>query len=112
MSPFWTSLFVHLRDCGRNATLFLVTLGAMIVLLLLLLVIWVNDLHKYLIPALPLAAGFAVIWAAVAIRRFRARHRGRWRCSPLSNDELRAARLRLIKARVDREGASGSASPP
>src|SRR6266446_4820694 len=100
MSPFWTSLFVQLRDCGRNATLFLVTIVAMVGLLLLLLVIWGNDLHKYIIPALPVIAGFAVIRIAAAIRRFRARHRGRWRYAPLSQNELRAARLRLVKARV------------
>ena len=103
MSPFWTSLFVHLKDCGRNATLFLVTLGAMVVLLLLLLVIWGSDLHKYILPALPLAAGFAVVRAGAAIRRFRGRHRGRcWRYAPLSQDELRAARLKLVKAQAVR----------
>jgi len=37
MSPFWISFFEDVKDCGRNATLFVVTLGA---ILLGLLVVW------------------------------------------------------------------------
>lgn len=99
MSPFWISLFDNLKDCGRNATLFIVTLGAIIFGLVVVLVMCMNDLHQYITPALPVASGLVMVWACVAFRRARARRRERLRYSRLSDDELRVARLKLIKSR-------------
>jgi membrane protein YdbS with pleckstrin-like domain len=102
MSPFWSSLFVHFKDCGRNAAWFLATLGIMVVLLLLAVIMGENDLYKYIIPTLPITAGFTVVWVCVIIRRWRTRRGGPWRYSPLSHDELRVARSKLIKDRIVR----------
>ena len=102
MSPFWSSLFAEIKDCGRNAAWFLVTLGAMVVLLLLAVIMGENDLYKYIVPTLSIAAVSAVVWACLAIRRWRTRHRGPWRYAPLSKDELRGARSKLTRDRIVR----------
>jgi hypothetical protein len=99
MSPFWTSFFEDVKDCGRDATLFVVTLGAMILGLVVVLIICLNELHKYIIPALAVVGGLAMVWACVSFRRVHARRRGRLQNSRLSDDELRVARLKLIKHR-------------
>jgi len=77
MSPFWTSLFQHLKDCGRNATLFIVTLAGLLGLLLLGAILCENEHYKYLVPALPVLALFAVVRAGLGIRRAWARRRER-----------------------------------
>jgi len=97
MSPFWTSLFDHLKDCGRNAALFLVTLAGLFGVLLLAVILCENDRYKYLVPALPVIGVFAVVRASLAIRRVRACRRERSRYPPLSGDELRVARSKLMK---------------
>jgi hypothetical protein len=97
MGPFWSSLFEHLKDCGRNATLFILTLGGLLVLLCLVAIICSTELHKYLLPGLPAIGVLALAWVGVVIRRARARRRQRLERSPLSRDELRVARSKLMK---------------
>ena len=97
MSPFWTSFFVHLKDCGRNATVFMITLAGLFILIVLTFLICENHLENYVIRALPGVGVFAVIWAGVAIRRARARRRERLGYPPLSFDEVRKARSKLTK---------------
>ena len=99
MGPFWNSLFEHLKHCGRSATLFLLTLAGLFILLLLVSIIYAAQLHKYLLPALPVIVVLAVVWVGGVIRRARARHRERLHYSPLSRDELRVARSKLVKDR-------------
>ncbi len=77
MGPFWSSLFEHLKDCGRNATLFILTLGGLLFLLVVLVIICSTGLHKYLLPGLPAIGVLALIWVGSAIRRARARRRQR-----------------------------------
>jgi hypothetical protein len=100
MSPFWISFFEDVKDCGRHATLFVVTLGAIILGMVVVVAICVNDLHKYIIPVLPIVGGLGMIWACLAFRRSRSRRRDRLRYSALSDDELRVARLKLNKNRL------------
>jgi hypothetical protein len=97
MGPFWTSLFEHLKGCGRNATLFIATLGGLLVLLCLIAIICSTELYKALLPGLPVVGLLAAAWMIVAIRRARARRRDRLERSPLSRDELRVARSKLVK---------------
>jgi hypothetical protein len=100
MSPFWISFFEDVKDCGRNATLFVVTLGALLLGLLVVVALCESELGKYIIPALPLAGGMAVFWVSVAFPPARARRRERLNYSPLSDDDLRVARLKLTKNRL------------
>jgi hypothetical protein len=100
MSSFWTSFFEHLKDCGRNATLFIVTLAVLLGLLPLAGVLFDQDRLKNLLPAVPVVGLFALLWAGLAIRRLRVRRRERWQCLPLSGDELRVARSKLKRSRT------------
>ena len=97
MGPFWTSLFEHLKRCGRSGTLFLFALAGLVVLAALVTVICTTELYKSLLPLLPVIGVIAIAWAGVAIRRARARRHERLHHSPLSRDELRVARSKLMK---------------
>ena len=97
MNHFWANFFEHLRDCGRSATLFMLTLAVLFALLIATVIIIENDLHKYLLPAIPVLILYTVAWAGLAIRRVRSRRRQRLENRPLSFDEMRVARLKLRK---------------
>ena len=99
MSPFWSSLFGHLRDCGRNATLFLVALGGSLGVLLVCAMVCQSELGRFIPPALPWLGLLAVVWICVVIHRARVRRRARLARSPMSDDELRVARSKLLKPR-------------
>lgn len=99
MSPFWIGLFEHLKHCGRSATLFILTLAGLFILLFLAAILYEAQLHKYLLPVLPVIVLLAIARVAVVIRRARARRRERLPSSPLSRDELRVARSKLMKDR-------------
>jgi hypothetical protein len=99
MGLFWSSLFEHLKHCGRNATLFLLTLAVLLILLFLAAMIQATQLQEYLLPALAVILVLAVAWVGVGIRRARARRSERMPSSPLSRDELRVARSKLVKDR-------------
>jgi predicted lysophospholipase L1 biosynthesis ABC-type transport system permease subunit len=95
MSPFWATLFQHLRHYGRNATLFIVALTAIAGLCVLAAIIQVNGLQQYLVYVWPPAVIAALIFICRALLRARARRRERLRRQPLSQDELRAALSKL-----------------
>lgn len=97
MSPFWGSLGEHLKDCGRNATLFVMSLAAMIGLLILVGWILQTSLRDSLACALLVAAFFMLVWFGVAIRQTIIRNRQRSRFPRLSSDELAKARSKLVK---------------
>jgi len=99
MSPFWGSLFEHLKHCGRSASLFLITLAVLFILLCLAAFILSTELYKVIVPALAVIVVLGVALLVVVIRRARARRRERAETSPLSRDELRVARSKLVKDR-------------
>jgi len=103
MTPFWNSLFDHLKGCGRNATLFMFALAAFFGLLILAAVVFTTEIRQYLLPALGIPGILALIWLSREIRRARVRRRERLQRGPLSDDELRVAREKLQKAKVLRE---------
>jgi O-antigen/teichoic acid export membrane protein len=99
MSPFWGSLGEHLKDCGRNATLFLLSLAGIFGLLIFVAWILQTSLRDSLAYALPLAGFFLLLWLVVAIRRTFFRRHERSKYSRLSSDELAKARSKLVKNR-------------
>lgn len=68
-------------------------------LLLVGVLIHHNDLDQYVVPVLPVLGLALVAWGWKAIRRARAQRRERLQRSPLSCDELRVARSKLMKDR-------------
>ena len=97
MSPFWSSLFSQLRDCGRNATLFVFALAGCLGVLVLAIIVCRSELLRFVLPVLPGLGLLAVAWVCVTIRRARVRRRERLLRVSLSDDELRVARLKLRK---------------
>jgi hypothetical protein len=100
MSPFWTSFFTNLKADRRSTTLFMITLAGMFILIVLATALWANNLQDYVIRALPGVGVFAVVWIGVSIHRARANRRQRLDRRPLSFDELRKARSKLMKSRT------------
>jgi hypothetical protein len=103
MDPFWKSFFEDFRERGRDATPFLFTLAALVVLLI---VGGIFDeitrdpaVADFMRRALPWAGTIAVVGILVsvimAIRRARNRRRERWQRHELSCDEWRVARSKL-----------------
>ena len=99
MSPFWASLFDHLKECGRNATLFIITLGCLFILLIAVAIVCANNLQQYLVQALPAVALLLLGWTCAVFRRGRCQRAEPHHRNPLSEDELRAARSKLTKNR-------------
>ena len=99
MNYFWGSLGDHLKDCGRNATLFLLSLAGIFGLLICIACVLQTSLRDSLVYALPLAGFFLLHWLAVAIRRTFFRRDERSKYSRLSSDELAKARSKLVKNR-------------
>ena len=95
MNAFWGSLGEHLKDCGRNATLFLLSLAGIFGLLIFVAWILQTSLRDSLVYALPLAGFFLLLWLGVAIRRTFFRRHERSKYSRLSSDELAKARSKL-----------------
>jgi hypothetical protein len=99
MSPFWSSFFGHLRDCGRNGNLFVFGLAGFLGILAFAIAVSKTELLKSVLPLLPGLGLLVMVWVCVAIRRARVRRRERLHRSPLSDDELRVARSKLRKSR-------------
>jgi hypothetical protein len=99
MGPFWTSFFEHLKDCGRDATLFMMALAGFIAVLVILAILESTWLREYFLQGALVLLLFVLIRFALLVRRFRARRRERLRFPPLSRDELRVARSKLVKDR-------------
>ncbi|MDR3460273.1 MAG: hypothetical protein P4N60_22825 [Verrucomicrobiae bacterium] len=102
MNFFWGNVFEYFKD-RRLASVFFGTLLALIGVLvagvIFFQVICAYNFQDYLIYAVP---GVALIFVALigqAMAQARARRRDRYKCSPLSRDELRKARSKLMKAK-------------
>lgn len=104
MGPFWKSLGEDLKDRGRNPTVFIIAVVIFFGLIGLFAIIKETGLIQYVIPTLLWMSVLAAAWAVVVIRRARARRRVRLEHPPLSCDELRVARSKLVKDR-SRNGA-------
>jgi hypothetical protein len=99
MSPFWGSLFGHLRDCGRNASLFMFALAGCLGVLAVCAGVCQSELSRFILPALPWLGLLGLGWVCLAIRRARVRRHERLPRAPLSDDELRVARSKLQNPR-------------
>jgi hypothetical protein len=103
MSPFWAGLFDHLKDCGRNSTAFLGGLAGLFGVLVIGTIVskFVHEegSQPFIIV---FGAGIALwmaTWSIATLRRAFGRRRDRLRHPPLSCDELRVARSKLLKNR-------------
>ena len=97
MNPFWASFFDHLKGCGRNAAIFLITLGVLFGLVISAGILGGNDSHNANDFIAALLGGCVLILLAVvgvAFRRAWQEYRG-GRCGTLSSDELCRARSKL-----------------
>jgi|GEM_PF-3359692 hypothetical protein len=108
MSPFWNGFFEQLKDCGRNATVFLV---AIFVLFGIALAGVVARKEEIPISIEPVILAFAAAGAILLISLLRRGNddgtAGRGRFPKLSDDELRVARERLKGAGTGRRGSTG-----
>lgn len=92
--PFWTTW-----RCRSNANLFLLSLVGLFLSLLVIGILIRTGFHQYLLPALPIVTIYFAIWMVKAWRRMRALRNQRPERGPLSRDELRKARSKLVKNR-------------
>ena len=96
MNPFW-SMYDSFKD-RRYGGLFLTSLVVFFLGLLIFgTVICTLNLQEYFPYALPGVGLLAVAWIWRVVRRTRAGRRERLRYLPLSRDELRVARSKLVK---------------
>ena len=102
MIPFWRYLYDHFKD-RRYGALFLLTFflggGAMLVAAQLWRS-WRPEYSRYVWPGLSI---FGLALVLSAIRSFRSNRRNCWQRRPLSSDEMRVARSKLLRNRK-REG--------
>src|SRR6185436_11064785 len=105
MSSVWNRLYDRSKD-RRYGALFLASLWAFFGLLILAAIVAtiINkfELQAYLPQAIPGIALLAVVWVVLAFRRGRLRRRERPKYPPLSRDELRVARSKLLKDRAEK----------
>ena len=102
MNYFWGNVFDYFKD-RRIAGVFFITLMVLLVLLFIGAIVFQaigeENLRTGLVYASPIMGGFLLIWIWRAILRARARSRDRYKISPLSRDELRKARSKLMRAK-------------
>jgi membrane protease YdiL (CAAX protease family) len=102
MNSLWSNLYDRFKD-RRYGALFLACLLAFFGLLILAAIMGmvVNEfeLQEYILQALLVVGLLAVAWGFLAFRGARQRWRERHKYSPLSRDELRVARSKLLKDR-------------
>jgi hypothetical protein len=100
MGPFWSHLFEDVGRQGRNGgSLFLAALAAG---LLLAILIFAPILGGYLRIAVGLAAFVALANFWQAVRRAR-KDGGRYLIQPLSREEMRRARSKLVGNQPERK---------
>ena len=100
MSPFWAGLFENLHGRGRNAGLFLVVLPVLLITAVILARMPEDIFLHYALPGL---AGLMIVGAALLTREWlqaRARAKERLARRALSTDELRKARMKLVRQRA------------
>ena len=97
MSPFWSGFFNQFRDCGRDATWFLVALGGFFVLAVV--GAWaMQSGHEKEVVAVAAFGGLLMIYhLAAAIRQAVQWRRHRLKFPQLSSDELNKARSKLAR---------------
>ena len=100
MSPFWGSFFGQLRGCGRNAALFLLAFAGLFIVLMACVI--ANSMNLFQHADLILETILVAVLARVGIAAYKARTRPRerFRRKPLSSDEARVARSKLLKRKV------------
>jgi hypothetical protein len=94
LKPFWTTW-----RCRSNANLFIVSLIGFFISLVLIGIIIRTGFYQHLLPAFPIAAIYFGVWAWRMWRQMRQQQSQRAECGPLSRDELRKARSKLVKDR-------------
>ena len=99
MSPFWGSFFDHLKSCGRTVTWFMLTLAGIFVAVVLGTLFCGGHFKQYAFRAVSGAGVLAAVWIGIVLRREQLRRRERLRFPPLSTDEWRKARTKLVKGR-------------
>ena len=97
MNSFWQGFSEQFKDCGRDATLFLMTLAGMFGLLVLTAIVMQTDLRNAIGYGLAVAACVFVIRLVVVFRRAIIAGRQRTKRMQLSSDELLKARSKLLK---------------
>ena len=95
MRPLW-----NVWRCRRNANFFMLSLAGFFGLLIIVAIIRHLDLDQYIVPALPALVLGLIAWSWRAIRQARARRGERLQRMPMSCDELRVARSKLMKRRT------------
>lgn len=97
MSPFWGSFFENVRGRGRNATLFLAVLAILFLTLLAGMFQTSKDLLQYADTIVAVIVVFLGAWFCLAIHKARVHDRDRFQHRPLSRDELKVARSKLLR---------------
>jgi hypothetical protein len=97
MSPFWGSFFEHLRGCGRNTTLFFVVFAALFIALFAGMIASSVGLFRYADQTLAALTVLIVMWLGVGLYKARKRRSEPFRRRPLSSDEAKRARSKLLK---------------
>ena len=102
MNYFWGNVFEYFKD-RRVAGIFFCTLMVLLALLLvgaiLFQAIGEENLRTGFNYSLPFLIALFFIWIWRCIQRARTRSRDRYKISPLSRDELRKARSKLMRAK-------------
>ncbi len=99
MNNFWGNLFEHLKNCGQNATLFLLALAAFFGLVIGTAFVLQPGVREHLISAFPWIGLLLVIGVRRLIIRARRRQPERLPRGSLSADELAKARGKLERHR-------------
>ena len=94
LKPLWTTW-----RCRSNANLFMLSLVGFFASLVVIAILIHTGVHRHLLPALPVVAIYFAIWTVRTWRRMLALRKERPEFGPLSRDELRKARSKLVKDR-------------
>src|ERR1700742_2714310 len=97
MSPFWGSFYEHLKSCGRDATYFVLALAGLFIVLVATVIANSMNLFQYADQILAVFAVVVVVRLCLMANKIRKRGQERFRPRPLSRDEMRVARSKLLK---------------
>jgi hypothetical protein len=107
MAPFWTQFFEQIGRSARGASFnepkpFIISLLALAAVGLLAAAVSIDALRRYVAQSLLFLGAALLLWFLFALYRARQRRRASARFGPLSRDELRVARSKLVKDRTVR----------